>query len=101
MYARPSDLRDALGLLAESGAGVIAGATDVYPGAGDRPLQGDFVDVSNISRLRGVCSDSARVRIGATTTWSDIAGTDLPEAFDALMVAREKPGPPMTLRNMR
>ena len=38
MYARPSNLDDALGLLAESGARVIAGGTDIYPGAGERPL---------------------------------------------------------------
>jgi CO/xanthine dehydrogenase FAD-binding subunit len=87
MYARPSNLDDALGLLAESGARVIAGGTDVYPGAGERPLQADYVDVSNISALRGVSVDGACVRIGAATTWSDIARTDLPAAFDALKVA--------------
>jgi CO/xanthine dehydrogenase FAD-binding subunit len=87
MYARPSDLQDALGLLAESGARVIAGATDIYPGAGERPLQGGYVDVSKISALRGVTFDSAGVRIGATTTWTDIVRADLPPAFDALKVA--------------
>ena len=30
MYARPSNLDDALGLLAESGARVIAGGTDKF-----------------------------------------------------------------------
>jgi CO/xanthine dehydrogenase FAD-binding subunit len=87
MYARPSDLEDALGLLAEGGARVIAGATDIYPGAGERPLQGDYVDVSKISALRGVTFHSAGVRIGATTTWTDIVRADLPPAFDALKVA--------------
>ncbi|HEY4808466.1 MAG TPA: xanthine dehydrogenase family protein subunit M [Roseiarcus sp.] len=87
MYARPSDLEDALGLLAEGGARVIAGATDIYPGAAERPLQGGYVDVSKISALRGVTFDSASVRIGATTTWTDIARADLPPAFDALKVA--------------
>jgi len=92
MYARPSDLQDALGLLAESGARVIAGATDIYPGAGERPLQGGYVDVSKISALRGVTFDSASVRIGATTTWTDIARADLPPAFDALKVAAQDIG---------
>ena len=92
MYARPSDLNDALGFLAESSACVIAGATDVFPGAGERPLQGDYVDVSNISALRGVRVDSAIVRIGATTTWSDIVAADLPPAFDALKVAARDVG---------
>src|SRR6202042_3794280 len=87
MYARPSDLEDALGLLAKGGARVIAGATDIYPGAGERPLQGDYVDVSKISALRSVTFDSASVRIGATTTWTDIVRADLPPAFDALKVA--------------
>ena len=92
MYARPSNLDDALGLLAESGARVIAGGTDVYPGAGERPLQADYVDVSNISALRGVSVDGACVRIGAATTWSDIARADLPPAFDALKVAARDVG---------
>jgi CO/xanthine dehydrogenase FAD-binding subunit len=92
VYARPLNLDDALGLLAESGARVIAGGTDVYPGAGDRPLQGGYVDVSNISGLRGVRFESECVRIGATTTWSDIARADLPPAFDALKVAARDVG---------
>jgi CO/xanthine dehydrogenase FAD-binding subunit len=92
MYARPSNLDDALGLLAEGGARVIAGGTDVYPGAGERPLQADYVDVSNISALRGVSAGDACVRIGAATTWSDIARADLPPAFDALKVAARDVG---------
>jgi CO/xanthine dehydrogenase FAD-binding subunit len=92
MYARPSNLDDALGLLADNGARVIAGGTDLYPGAGERPLQGGYVDVSSISTLRGVRFDSDSVRIGATTTWSDIARTDLPPAFDALKVAARDVG---------
>ncbi len=87
MYARPSNLSDALRLLVESGARIIAGGTDVYPGAGERPLQADYVDVSSIPALRGVSVDGGWVRIGATTTWSDIARIDLPPAFDALKVA--------------
>jgi CO/xanthine dehydrogenase FAD-binding subunit len=92
MYARPSDLDEALGLLAEGGARIIAGATDVYPGAGERALEGDDVDVSNISSLRGACVEVDAVRIGATTTWSDIARADLPLAFDALKVAAREVG---------
>jgi CO/xanthine dehydrogenase FAD-binding subunit len=92
MYARPSNLDEALGLLAEGGARIIAGATDIYPGAGERLLQGGYVDVSNISPLRGVRLDGGGVRIGATTTWSDIARADLPSAFDALKAAARDVG---------
>jgi CO/xanthine dehydrogenase FAD-binding subunit len=92
MYARPSDLDEALGLLAEGGARIIAGATDVYPAAGEHALEGDYVDVSNISTLRGARVEVDAVRIGATTTWSDIARADLPPAFDALRVAARDVG---------
>ena len=87
MYARPSDLDDALGLLAGGDARVIAGATDIFPSAGERPLDGAYVDVSNVSGLRGVRLEGDAVRIGASTTWSQIATADLPPAFDALKVA--------------
>jgi CO/xanthine dehydrogenase FAD-binding subunit len=92
MYARPSDLDEALGLLAEGGARIFAGATDVYPAAGEHALEGDYVDVSNISTLRGARVEVDAVRIGATTTWSDIARADLPPAFDALRVAARDVG---------
>jgi CO/xanthine dehydrogenase FAD-binding subunit len=92
MYARPSDLDEALGLLAEGGARIIAGATDVYPAAGEHALEGDYVDVSNISTLRGARVEVEAVRIGATTTWGDIARADLPPAFDALRVAARDVG---------
>src|SRR5271168_2464817 len=91
MYTRPSDLDDALGLLAE-GARVVAGATDIFPGAGESPLRGDYVDVTNIAALRGVRVERTGVRIGATTTWTDIARTCLPPAFDALKVAARDVG---------
>jgi len=73
MYARPSDLDEALGLLAEGGARVMAGATDIFPAVGERPLQGSYVDVSNIPSLRGVRVDQECVRIGAAATWTEIA----------------------------
>jgi CO/xanthine dehydrogenase FAD-binding subunit len=92
MYARPSDFDDALRLLAEGEARVIAGATDIFPAAGERPLQGDYVDVSNMSALRGVRLEGDTVRIGATTTWSDIVTADLSPAFDALKVAARDVG---------
>jgi len=92
MYARPSDLNDALGLLAEGDARVMAGATDIFPGAGESPLQGNYIDVTNIAALRGVRLQGESLRIGATTTWSDIVAADLPPAFDALKIAARDVG---------
>ena len=92
MYARPSDLDEALGLLAEGGARVMAGATDIFPAVGERPLQGSYVDVSNIPSLRGVRVDQECVRIGAAATWTEIANANLPAAFDALKTAAREIG---------
>ena len=91
MYTRPSNLDDALGLLAE-GARVMAGATDIFPGAGESRLRGNYVDVTTIAALRGVRLQGNAVRIGATTTWSDIVAADLPPAFDALKAAARDVG---------
>ena len=57
MYVRPADLDEALGWLA-GGARVMAGATDIFPAAGERPLSGDYVDLSSMASLRGIRVDS-------------------------------------------
>ena len=92
MYALATDLDEALGHMAAGGARVIAGATDVFPAAGDRPLEGAFVDVSRLAALRGVERRDGQFRIGAATTWSEIARADLPPAFDALKGAAREIG---------
>ena len=91
MYIRAADLDEALGWLA-GGARVIAGATDIFPAAGERPLSGDYVDLSNMAELRGVRIDADAIRIGAATTWTDIVDADLPPAFDALKTAAREIG---------
>jgi CO/xanthine dehydrogenase FAD-binding subunit len=91
VYVRPADLDEALGWLA-GGARVMAGATDIFPAAGERPLSGDYIDVSNLHSLRGIRVDAEAVRIGAAATWTDIVAADLPPAFDALKVAAREIG---------
>jgi CO/xanthine dehydrogenase FAD-binding subunit len=83
-YARPSDLTTALALAA-AGHRVLAGGTDLYPNAG-WGLSGDVVDVSFVREMRGISFDSG-IRIGAATTWSEIAETALPPALHALQQA--------------
>ena len=86
MYVRPADLDEALGWLA-GGARVLAGATDIFPAAGERPLSGDYVDLSKMAALRGVRVVRDAVRIGAVATWTDIVDAELPPAFGALKAA--------------
>lgn len=92
MYARPSELKETLALLAEPGARLLAGGTDVYPGAGERPLTGRIVDISRLRGLRGVTQTGGEIRLGAATTWTDIVRADLPPALDALRAAAREIG---------
>ena len=92
MYMRPLELDEALTLLAEPGAHVLAGGTDVFPAAGERPLQGRHIDVTGIDALREIRVGRDGVRIGAAASWSDIASAELPAAFAALKIAAREVG---------
>jgi CO/xanthine dehydrogenase FAD-binding subunit len=92
VYARPVDLDEALNLLAEPGARVFAGGTDIFPSAGERPLRGLYVDVTRVEALRSLVCASDAIRIGGAVTWADLAHADLPPAFDALRVAAREVG---------
>jgi CO/xanthine dehydrogenase FAD-binding subunit len=89
-YARPPTLTDALALMAGSQARVLAGGTDLYPGAGSG-LAGPIVDLGNLAELSGLRRD-AGLRIGAATSWTAIAEADLPPACRALQQAARQVG---------
>jgi CO/xanthine dehydrogenase FAD-binding subunit len=91
-YLRPADLDSALGALADEAPGgapwvVVAGATDHYPARVGRLPREDVLDVTAIAGLRGVEAADGGWRIGALTTWTDLAETDLPPLFDGLRAA--------------
>jgi CO/xanthine dehydrogenase FAD-binding subunit len=92
LYARPSELNETLALIAESGARLLAGGTDIFPAAGERPLTGRIVDISRLRSLRGVTWTGDEIRIGAATTWTDLVRADVPPAFDALRAAAREIG---------
>lgn len=84
-YARPQTLTEALRLKAEGGWRVLAGGTDLYPGAGTL-LPGPMLDLSALAELAGIRSDRG-LRIGAATPWSVIAEAVLPPALYGLQQA--------------
>lgn len=91
-YLRPADLDSALGALADEAPGgapwvVVAGATDHYPARVGRLPREDVLDVTAIAGLRGVEAADGGWRIGALTTWTDLAEADLPALFDGLRAA--------------
>ncbi|NEX46434.1 FAD binding domain-containing protein [Pseudotabrizicola algicola] len=89
-YAQPQTLSEALGLIAQSPRKILAGGTDLYPGAGTS-LQGDLLDITAISALSGISQDRD-IRIGACTTWTAIAEADLPPALHCLQQAARQVG---------
>jgi len=93
-YLRPTTLSDALAALAEAPRLVVAGGTDVYPAHATRPVERAVLDVTRIDGLRGISRDDAGGwRLGATTTWTDIAEhAGLPAAFDGLRHAARQVG---------
>jgi CO/xanthine dehydrogenase FAD-binding subunit len=92
MFHRPATLAEALALLAPGDARVLAGGTDLYPATRDPVLPGPVVDIARLPGLRGISGHGGGLRIGACTTWADIAAADLPPALDALRQAAREVG---------
>jgi len=88
-YARPQSMTEALRLLAECGWRVLAGGTDLYPGAGTR-LTGPVLDLGGLA-LSGIETGEG-LRIGGATPWAAIAEADLPLACRALQQAARQVG---------
>ncbi|WP_284165497.1 xanthine dehydrogenase family protein subunit M [Frigidibacter sp. SD6-1] len=91
-YERPESLTGALQLLARGGWTPLAGGTDLYPATGGRSLGGNILDLSAIEDLSGIISGRDGLRIGAGTTWAEIATARLPPALAALQEAAREVG---------
>lgn len=92
MYQRPNTLEDALAVLAEGEWRIAAGCTDLFPSTQHKVLRGDTLDITAIDELRGISKCEDGLRIGATTTWTDIMQADLPACFDGLKLAAREVG---------
>lgn len=100
-YLRPRTLNEALALRAEAAGPspltLLAGGTDVYPVRTHRtawfePYSRDILDLGAVPELGGITHGAGGTRIGATATWSAVAGAALPSAFDALKQASRQVG---------
>lgn len=92
---RPATLNDALVLLSGGGARVLAGGTDLYPATQAPELAGRMVELAAIPDLRGIVPQpDGGLRIGACTTWTEIARAPLPPALRALQQAARQVGGP-------
>ena len=92
MYFRPNSLQDALNVLADTRATVLAGGTDVFPSLGDRPLSGPVLDISGLAEIRGIQFTPEHIVFGARTTWTEVIAAPLPLGFDGLKAAAREVG---------
>lgn len=91
-YHRPRTRDDALALLAGGGMTVAAGCTDLYPATKAKALGGPVLDITAVAGLRGIARQGDGLRIGATTTWTDVLRAELPPALDMLKAAAREVG---------
>jgi len=92
LYFRPNSLQDALNVLADTRATILAGGTDVFPSLGDRPLSGPVLDISGLAEIRGIQFTAEHIVFGARTTWSEVLAAPLPCGFDGLKAAAREVG---------
>ena len=92
MYFRPSSLQEALNVLADTRATILAGGTDVFPALGERPLSGPVLDLSALEEIKSVSFTQEHVLLGARTTWSELLAAPLPRGFDGLKTAAREIG---------
>lgn len=96
-YFRPTSLAEAVAIKAGNDVTVLAGGTDVYPVRTARRAWGDpthkpILDITAIPGLTGITGEPDHVRLGALTTWSDLARADLPPLFDGWRRAAREVG---------
>ncbi|KAF0128074.1 MAG: N-methylhydantoinase B [Xanthobacteraceae bacterium] len=96
-YFRPTSLAEALAIRAEHDVTILAGGTDVYPVRTARrawgdPTHKDVLDITAVPGLRGITEEPGGWRLGAMSTWSDLATASLPPLFDGYRRAAREVG---------
>ncbi len=89
-YLRAETLSETVAHLALGGWRILAGGTDLYPGAGSR-LIGPVLDLTSVAGLRVIGGDPDLL-IGAASTWTDISQAILPQSLRALQQAARQVG---------
>jgi CO/xanthine dehydrogenase FAD-binding subunit len=91
-YLRPTELSDALQVLAAGSHTIVAGGTDFYPARVGREVDEDVLDVTAIKGLRGIEEREDHYYFGATATWTDLVRAELPVWFRAMKQAAREVG---------
>jgi len=91
-YLLPTTVDSALEALARGKPTIVAGATDYYPALKSDADRDDIVDITGLDDLRGITHSDGQWRVGALTTWTDVARANLPAAFAGLQAAATQVG---------
>ena len=91
-YILPRSLEDTLTIIADGNWQLLAGGTDFYPQLGDKPVDFNIIDISSLDEIKGISKGKGYWRIGATTTWTELLETALPDAFSGLKLAAREVG---------
>lgn len=91
-YLVPTTLEDALQMIAHQDLDIIAGCTDFFPAKQAGPIAKGLLDISRLADVKGISQSGENLRIGAATTWTEIARADLPAAFIGLQQAAREVG---------
>ncbi|MBN8630596.1 MAG: FAD binding domain-containing protein [Rhodobacterales bacterium] len=89
-FARPQSMTEAVRLLAEGRRRMLAGGTDLYPGAGPQ-LSGPMLDLGGLPEMSSI-ETGAGLRIGAAVPWTAIADAKLPVACRVMQQAARQVG---------
>jgi CO/xanthine dehydrogenase FAD-binding subunit len=92
VYLRPRTIEEAVSRLRTGRWVVVAGCTDYYCQPTARPLADSVLDITGIPEARGIVDTEGHFRLGALTTWAEIASAELPPQFDALKEAAHQVG---------
>jgi CO/xanthine dehydrogenase FAD-binding subunit len=92
LYFRPSSLEDALNVLADTRATILAGGTDVFPTLGERPLSGAVLDISALEEIKAIQFEPEHIVFGGRATWSEVLSAALPRGFEGLKAAAREIG---------
>ena len=87
-YFAPETLENALSAVNARNIKIVAGGTDFFPTlrSGKQPKR--VVNITRVKELRGISKTTDGWRIGAATTWAEIASFhDWPKQFDCLKQA--------------
>jgi len=87
-YSAPTRLADAVRLIADEEATLLAGGTDLMPQtrSGVRELRAHLVNISRVPELRGIGIDGGMIRIGALTTVTEILDDKLLREYVPVLV---------------